>query len=832
MLLWKIGWREMGKHPGRALLTWLSVVIGVAAVLSIGLSTGTARRAYQQMQDTISGGVDLEVTGVGGAMLDEALLPLLSQEPGVKIAVPLIQRFAVLNFKGQRMRLRALGIDPQKDTLVRDFELVDGEALTERGGILLDVDLAKSLGIQVGDTVRLLVVQGSVQSPVKGLVRPRSGAAVGSGGLLFMPLAIAQDRFKAAGELDVIQLLLNDDQDVAAFQQQLLQLMPPGIQIKPPATQSTLAKETMLALENGLRLAAAFSLLAAIFIIMNTFSMNVGQRRKWLAVMRAIGATKGQISGLIFREALLLGCLGTVAGILVGAAGASFLNRALGSLFQTTLPGVEWQLGPLLTAISFGLGISLLGALLPARMAARLTPLEGIRGTLTQQIESHTRWVSWAGGLLLAVSTSLFTACVLGYIPFENAVICLVLILLSLVMLLPLAQRPLIALGRLVLQPCIGTEARLANRQLLRHAGRTSLTIGVLFVAVSTGLGLANSVLDNVNDVRKWYRETIIGDFFVRAAMPDMETGTTATIPQDVGTDLLQVPGINEIASIRFVSVRVDDEPVLAVVTGLPKAAPRATPRELNSFSPPPGEQILIGSVLAQRTGKKAGDTISLETVDGLKELPIAAVSNDYLAGGLTVHMNLELARRLLKVEGVDAYVVRADRQQLEPLEKALRALCVKHGMLFQSYADLTRVIEGMMAGVVGSLWGLLILGLIVASFGVVNTLSMNVLEQTRELGLLRVIAMTRSQVRRVIIAQAVMLGLVGIVPGLAAGFGMAYIMNLSTLPVIGHPVAFSPHPWLWLGGFLSAMAMVILAAWIPAERAARLRVQTALRYE
>jgi putative ABC transport system permease protein len=151
---------------------------------------------------------------------------------------------------------------------------------------------------------------------------------------------------------------------------------------------------------------------------------------------------------------------------------------------------------------------------------------------------------------------------------------------------------------------------------------------------------------------------------------------------------------------------------------------------------------------------------------------------------------------------------------------------------MFQSYADLTQLIEGMMAGVVGSLWGLLVLGLVVAVFGVVNTLGMNVLEQTRELGLLRVVAMTRAQVRKAIVAQAAMLGLIGIVPGLLAAVAMAYMMNLSTLPVTGHPVAFTWHPLLLLAGFAVSMAMVVAAAWIPAERAARLQLSAALRYE
>jgi putative ABC transport system permease protein len=194
--------------------------------------------------------------------------------------------------------------------------------------------------------------------------------------------------------------------------------------------------------------------------------------------------------------------------------------------------------------------------------------------------------------------------------------------------------------------------------------------------------------------------------------------------------------------------------------------------------------------------------------------------------------MNLDLAKRLLDIEGVDAYIIKAGEQKKASVEAAVRDLCAKEGLLMQSYADLTQMIEGMMAGLVGSLWGLMILGLVVAAIGMLNTLSMNVLEQTREWGLMRVVGMTRGQVRKAIAAQAAMMGLLGIAPGLAAGVAMAYVINLATLPTIGHPVAFN-WPWQMLAlGFTAAFAIVLLAAWIPAERAARMSPALALRYQ
>ncbi len=831
-LPWKFAGREMRQHPGRALLTWLSVVIGVATVTAVGLSTRSARTAYQEMYQAITGRAALEISAAGGGPLELSLLKSVRETPGVRNAVPLIQRLAIMYYEGGRMKLVALGVDPKLDSAVRDYDIVAGKPLSAADGVLLNASLARSAKIKVGDRVKLLARRGLVRTTVVGLVEPRTGAAVSSGAVLLMPLAAAQQRFAARGRCDRIQVVLDSDADLVATQTRLSSRLPVGSLVRPPVTRSANAEETILALENGLRLATAFSLLSAVFIIMNTFLMNVGQRRRPLAVMRAIGATRGQIARLLFHEALLLGTAGTLAGVLVGWGGALLLNAAMCQMFQASLPHIEFRWGPLALAAAFGLGVSLLGAALPARKAARLTPLEGMSGVPREDIEGHSRLGVMAGGLVLLLAVGVLTACLVGRLPINHAVSATVLLLIGLVLLIPLVLRPLTRVVQAVLQPVAGVEARLARSQLLRHRGRTTLTTGVLFVAVGTGLGLAHSVLDNVADVRSWYRAAIVGDFYVQAAMPDMETGMAAGIPEAVGQEIRDIPGVTRVTSVRFISAKANEQPAIVVASERTQVSTAASTDPESPFAPPPGDDVLLGSVLAQRIKKQAGETITLETRDGTRDLRIAAVVNDYSAGGLTIHMQRTLAARLWDVEGVDAFVIKADHARLPAVGQALQAISREHGTLLHSYADMTAMIEGMMAGVVGSLWGLLVLSLVVAAFGVANTLGMNVLEQTRELGLLRVVAMTRGQVRKTIIAQAAMLGLLGVVPGMFAGMAMAYIMHLSTLPVIGHPVAFRWHPWLLLGGFLAAIGMALVAAWMPAERAARLPLAAALRYE
>jgi putative ABC transport system permease protein len=161
-----------------------------------------------------------------------------------------------------------------------------------------------------------------------------------------------------------------------------------------------------------------------------------------------------------------------------------------------------------------------------------------------------------------------------------------------------------------------------------------------------------------------------------------------------------------------------------------------------------------------------------------------------------------------------------------------LKPICDQNGLMLHPFADLRRHVDELTAGVIASLWGLLALGLIVGAFGIANTLTMNVLEQTRELALLRVVAMTRRQVRKTILSQAAIIGLIGLLLGIAGGVCGAYVINLASVPLMGYAPAFALHPSLMAVCFGLGLVVILAAAWLPAERAARLNLLIALQYE
>jgi putative ABC transport system permease protein len=374
----------------------------------------------------------------------------------------------------------------------------------------------------------------------------------------------------------------------------------------------------------------------------------------------------------------------------------------------------------------------------------------------------------------------------------------------------------------------------------------------VLFLAGCAGVALANSLLDNVKDVRDWANVAIAGDFVIRSMMPDMGSGTAPDLPTELGDELEKLPRIKSLEDTSFIQVNIPAKNIGGLAPSDESDAESLTAiaiaRSLGGEGPPAFDlvegdldkirdemhegEVVIGTVLAQRLGLKVGDKLPLETVDGVKQVPICGVTNEYMVGGLAVHMQRAYAEKWLGLQGVDGYIIRAEPADVAALKLDLQKLTDKYGLLLHSKAELNQRIDTMVSGIDAGLWVLIILGFVIAAFGVVNTLTMNVLEQTRELGMLRIVAMTKSQVRRTIVIQALIIGAVGILPGVAAGIGTAYVMNFAMMPSMGHPVDFHIHTDLLVAALLGSLVVVLLAAYLPARRATRINVVDALHYE
>jgi putative ABC transport system permease protein len=329
----------------------------------------------------------------------------------------------------------------------------------------------------------------------------------------------------------------------------------------------------------------------------------------------------------------------------------------------------------------------------------------------------------------------------------------------------------------------------------------------------------------------------LIGDFVIRGTvMYDLTTGESPTLPDGVLAQVAAVPGVLTVEPWTFASTRSDGQLVMVVGRSFPAGAPlsldliQGEPEEVRQRLSA-GEAV-ISTVIARRMEKHVGDTITLATESGSESLRIAGTCDDYIMGGTVIYVHEDIADQRLGLRGVNALLVRVRAEQRTEIAATLRGLCQQNGLLLHSIAELAQTINNLMAGVNAALWSMLVVGFVVAAFGLVNTLSMNVLEQTRELGLLRMVGMTRGQVGAYVLHQAAVIGLVGLVPGIAVGELVAYIINRVSEPVVGHPIDFSARPEVMVGCLVFGLLLSIAAACLPAARASRLLIGEAIQYE
>lgn len=836
MTLERFSFREATSRPSRVIFTFLSIVMGVGGVVAVLLSINTTREAQRDMLRAVAGNADLEIVADNDSGFDYKLLDHIRKTPGVKLAAPTLKRFAKLSINNEFALAQVMGIDPRIDQEIRSYEITEGKPLEKMGQALLDASYAKSLGIKVDDEIKLLAAGGRINFQVVGLVTPRGSTAVSLGSAVYLILPDADKTFAARSKINQVHIVLEPQIDPELVKSALLQSLPTGVSVQRPQVRSQMAEETTFATENGLHMAIGFALLICVFIIYNTFQMAVGERRKQLGILRAIGATRGQIGWTILREALWISGAAAFVGCIVGYFGAGLLAMATDRLLEIHLAGVRFSWLPFVIAVSFGIGVSILGALLPAQRASSVEPIEAIRNIETAhnaEVQKLTWPISW---IALVIGSVITILSIRGMLPIGGDVVGLIFILLGVVLVIPTVLDPVSRLLSSWIRPWLGVEANLAQRQLMRHVGRSALTIGVLFVAIATSAGMAGNILDNVKNVKDWYTHTIVGDFFVRSTNPDFATGAAASMPQSIGDQIKKIDGVNSADAIRYLNARSGEHTFLIIVRDFlgDKADffDLVEGTETEALIGLGQGEVVIGSVLAQRLKLHPGDSLPLEGTDGTQQLKVAATTNEYFGGGLAVYIQREAAEKLLGVTGADAFIIDADDSRLREVEKSLLALCTEEQVIMQSYADVVELIDGRVNAVIGSLWMLLSLGCIIAAMGLANTLTMNILEQTREIGMLRVVAMTRGQVRRMILSQAALIGAIGLVPGALAGIFVAYVISLSAFSVLGHNVVFQWRFGLVLGCMFVGCVVVLLASFIPAERAARLKISEALHYE
>ena len=829
--------RQWTSRPGRALATIASVAVAVGAVVATWVAADASRAGYKKLTSSIEGVPAVDILSREGGRFEAADMPSLANIPGVRAVVPLFYRPTLLRVGEKRVREIAVGVDAERLASLGLLELAEGRPCASDNEVVLDDKLAASLGKSVDDEILFFARRGIRRMTVVGLAVSASMRWFGEGAGVIVNIAALESMSGAAGLVDRVRVALDDGADRAAFVAAAGRTLPDSLLAEVPAGRAGMAEDVMHSADLGLDFVTGLTVAMSWFIVGNAMLMNVTERRRSLSLVRLLGASGRQIRRMITLESALLGAVGAAIGVAAGLAAARPIAAGISRSLQAPFTGLVVHPAIVPLAALLGLVVAVAAAWWPARQAAAVDPLEGLANAPPPPSPGIPWRFVGAALVLWAFATAMLVLVILEKLPPRAAVPAGIAMLLSFVAMTPVILPPIARACAALVPRRFRIERELALEQILRQPVRTALTTGVLVVAVSNGIGLGHAIQDNVEDILGWYARLMRADWVMtQAGMMSAAAGGGGDGARSAEEDVRAIGGIERIDVIGIAAGRVAGGACVIVARDVPDDAPlpldpvgadEATVRAALARG-----DAVAGTVLARRLGLVAGDELAVEVFGRKTKVKVAALVVDYTSGGASLILRRDAAKRLFGLESADVILVTAKPGEAAGLRGPLQAIADERGMLLRSFSDVKRFVDGIVNGVVGSLWAILGLGFLVGSLGVANTVTMNVLEKRRTLGLLRAVGMTSRQVTGVVVLESVLLGLSGAVIGVIAGLTTALFIQIASQPLLGHPIRATLRPTVIVANVAAAVVVTALAAWIPARRAARLDLLEAVSSE
>jgi len=834
-----LAWRGLRARPLRSVLSMSGVALGVA-VLFAGLATNAGIEAsVDRTVAGLVGSADLRVAAFGEAGLTAGTVDTIATTPGVAVAAPAAEHrtYLGLDLLGPGDALPApvtvVGIDPVAEPLVHDLTLRTGAPLdrVDEPSALVSATLAREDGLVVGSP---LTIQGPGEPTdvrVIGILAGDGPWAGASGRAVVLPLAIAQIAFDdpAVSRVDitldpgVAAATVTDALQATLLAQPYVLSSPQELGAAMRASTGDFAATTALI--------AAIALFAGAFLIFNTLSMTVVERVRELGLLRAAGATRGQLTSFILIQALAIGAAGAAIGVVLGAVLAAAMAGWIGAVGDVRLPGPVVTPMSAIVAFLIGLVVTLAAALEPARRAGRIPPVEALKARLDLPTarRARLRWLVAVFALVGLVGLVLWPRAAGDAALVRAAAVygLLLLVALAVPLVLPVLSRVAGAPFALVVR----LEERLARASVLRDRGRASLTVGALTIGLAMIVALGGVGEHARAAAGAWIADVVPGDLVVTSIFPRAaDEGLDETM-----SDLPGVTAISPMATFDLAlgGVRADG----AAMVGADLAADGrfrfvAGDRAAALAALDAGGAVIVPTGVAERDGLALGDRLSATAADGsIVSLAVVGIAERTLPGktGESMVVGWPDAERL-GIAGADAYAVRfgadATTEQRAALDETARSLALEPVTLGR--------IQGAIGDALDRVFGLFdalaLVAVIVAALGIVNTLTMNVLERVREIGVLRAAGMTRRQVWRSVVVEAGVTGGIGAICGVAAGLGIGALMVVLAGGRLDLAV---DVPWLAVGvAFALGIGLAMVAAAYPARLASRVSIVRAVGYE
>lgn len=850
-LLRFVSWPYLQQHRLRLLFPLLGIALGVAVFVAVRVTNVSTLRAFARTVEAIAGRASLEITG-HGAPLPETLLPLARRMPGVASVAPLILADVLLQ-EAQGAALLVAGIDLVADRAVRDysFRWTQGDRqdplaiLTQPDSIVLSERFAQRYGLSLGAPLSIHTSHGTRQLVVRGFLRPEGAAEALGGHFAIMDIAAAQVLFDRVGRLDRIDVVPQAGFPLATLQDTLQRRLGEGVRVQRPEARNASVEKMLQSFHVNLTALSLIALIVGMFLIYNSTTIAVVQRRRELGILRALGVTRRRIFRLFMSEALAVGVLGVTLGLGLGVLLAHLALRlvspAVSSLYvleHVNRLALTWETGCIGAAL--GLATTLLSAAWPTLAALRISPLGAIqqRGVYSQR-QAPVWPTTLIGLLLLLAAYGLSRLPTIGGIAVFGYLACLALVL-GVSCLVPLVLRGLTRVGRHTLTRCLGIEGLLALDNLLYALRRGTVATAALLTSFAMMISVAIMIESFKKTVYTWVDQTLTADLLVHQATPGGER-SALSLPHGLRQELLRLEGVRDVDSARAIDLEYQGDVVLLVAVDFDVYA------QYGSYPLVAGDRqeamrqvleqqgVLVSENFSRRYGISAGASLVLQTPQGRQAFPVAGVVIDYSSDRGTITLNRRTYVTYWGDEQVDAFgvFVAPGADLARTAERIQHHFAERYPLYVLTRGKFKERVLDLVEQPFAVTYALEIIAIVVALLGVTNALYASILERTRELGVLRAVGATRQQVRRMVLIEGGIMGLVGGCCGLVAGVFLSLILIfVINRQVFGWTLQVTiPLPFALVTLVLLVLA-TIAASYRPAQQAARVHLTEAIQYE
>ncbi|MGV9451792.1 ABC transporter permease [Streptomyces sp. NPDC003635] len=837
--------RNVLAHKARLLMTVLAVMLGVAFVSGTLVFADTLSNAFRNQSAKSYDDVAVAVTSHADPDnpeeepgLSRETVDRISAVDGVAGAYGRVEGFAgVADPDGKLIGVgwsnKGSNFAPGRDGEDPAYEFTDGSGPVKDDQIALDEESAEKGRYQVGDRVRVATNGPVEEYTLSGVFTTEDGAVNAGGSLVLFDTAVAQKQYLEPGYFESVTVTAASGASDTRILDAVEPLLPDTAEAR---TGQALADEQAEEIERGLGNLkqvllgfAGIALFVGVFLISNTFTMLVAQRTKEIALMRAVGASRKQITRSVLAEAAVVGLVASVIGLVLGIGLAVGLRSGMAA-FEMKIPGGPLVVSatPVIAAIGVGVLITMFAAWLPGRRAAKIPPVAAMNSVhavattkslvLRNSIGAAITALGAAGIVLGASTGGDDGRLYIGAGAF--------LALVGVIILIPLLSRPVIALVRPLLVGPFGVAGKLAGQNAVRNPRRTGATASALAIGLTLVTGLSVLGITVGTAIDKMTTDNIKADYMVSMA-------NGGDLDQSALTALEKAKGVSAVSPQQDAYLQAGDDYVSAsaVTPGDIQRVLNVDVVDGNVDSLAKG-QIAVAEKTAESRGWKPGDRVRFTFADEkTATLTVGAVYEDseFLSPVL-------VDRKVVSEHEAKPYIrqifVKVDGGQSAANEKVLvDALGDNPAITVMDRQDIRNEFGGAINTLLNIMYGLLAMALIIAVLGVVNTLAMSVFERQQEIGMLRAIGLDRRRVKRMVRLEAVVISVFGAVVGVGLGSFLGWAIGETFADQIpGYALVL---PWDRIGIFLGLAGLVgVLAAMWPARNAARLNMLNAIKAE